>query len=87
MLYMGRLDWQTKADLLVIPRIVELLPKQHGIRFVIAGGACIASNRSESFFGTRLVIRGIPFDETSMQLRHVASYSLRNCLNFSVQYS
>lgn len=38
-LFMGRLCWNTKADVLVIPRIVECLPTKHKIRFVIAGAA------------------------------------------------
>lgn len=38
-LYVGRLDWETKADLLVIPAVLAHLPKDHNIRFVIAGAA------------------------------------------------
>ncbi len=37
--YVGRLDWLNKADLLVIPRIIDNLPTGHNIRFVIAGGS------------------------------------------------
>jgi hypothetical protein len=38
-LFMGRLDWNSKADVLVIPRIAACLPPDHNIRFVIAGAA------------------------------------------------
>ena len=37
--YVGRLNWQSKADVLVIPRILGCLPADHKIRFVIAGAA------------------------------------------------
>ena len=35
--YLGRLNWMNKADLLVIPRILDCLPEGHDIRFIIAG--------------------------------------------------
>ena len=37
--FVGRLDWLNKADLLVIPRIVDNLPAGHRLRFTIAGGS------------------------------------------------
>jgi glycosyltransferase involved in cell wall biosynthesis len=37
--YVGRLDWCNKADLLVIPKILDCLPADHRIRFVIAGAS------------------------------------------------
>ena len=36
-LILGRLDWQTKADLLVLSSIIRQLPDQRAIRFVVAG--------------------------------------------------
>ncbi|MFH1851794.1 MAG: glycosyltransferase family 4 protein [Candidatus Neomarinimicrobiota bacterium] len=36
-LSLGRLDWQTKADLLVLAAIIRELPASSGIRFVVAG--------------------------------------------------
>ena len=36
-LFVGRLDWQTKADLLVLRSVIPKLPDNLGIRFVIAG--------------------------------------------------
>lgn len=38
-LYLGRLDWQTKADLLVLRSIIKALPPDHRMRFIIAGAA------------------------------------------------
>jgi glycosyltransferase involved in cell wall biosynthesis len=46
-LYMGRLNWLTKADLLVIPAIVRQLPAVHNIRFIIAG-----ANNNEGYLQT-----------------------------------
>ncbi len=37
-LSLGRLDWQTKADLLVLGGIINHLPNPNNIRFVVAGG-------------------------------------------------
>ena len=38
-LFVGRLDWQTKADLLTLKNIIPKLPVQLNIRFIIAGSA------------------------------------------------
>ncbi|HED16098.1 MAG TPA: glycosyltransferase [Gammaproteobacteria bacterium] len=38
-LFIGRLNWNSKADVLIIPRIARLLPSDHRVRFVIAGAA------------------------------------------------
>jgi glycosyltransferase involved in cell wall biosynthesis len=38
-LFLGRLNWRSKADLLVIPRIADRLPTGHRLRFVIAGAS------------------------------------------------
>jgi glycosyltransferase involved in cell wall biosynthesis len=35
--YLGRLNWMSKADLLVIPRLLDCLPDGHRIRATIAG--------------------------------------------------
>ncbi len=37
-LTMGRLDWQTKSDLLVLENVIRQLPDPGRIRFVVAGG-------------------------------------------------
>ncbi len=37
--FVGRLDWLNKADLLVIPKIIDNLPAGHRLRFTIAGGS------------------------------------------------
>ncbi len=36
-LYLGRLDWQTKADILALEFLIKNLPPDHAIRFTVAG--------------------------------------------------
>lgn len=38
-LFLGRLNWNSKADVLIIPRIARSLPADHRVRFVIAGAS------------------------------------------------
>ena len=38
-LFVGRLDWQTKADLLVLKSVIPKIPKDLNIHFVVAGPA------------------------------------------------
>lgn len=55
-LYIGRLDWQTKADLLVLPAVIAALPEGHNIRFVVAG----AVNNDAYFRNLQQACAGLP---------------------------